>query len=790
MDSFIAVAHRSLLRRAAFVMVTVAALCAAGPAGAQTQTVDQRLDSVTVFGQAGATGKARGVVQTPMLEQVYYSANPLTPNVEIPLQGTHTLRACQNTGTRGLYCLDYDPDTAASVVLRWQNPDKAPMPATEVSCDDLGLVDCTAMTVNLAGHIFLAGQQTANDATSWVLVKLTERIAGNCPGEDDAETDVTWDLSSGDYCGRAYATGRPKIVDVVMVDGTLANGFDGQGPGVLALEGTNQIAFYADRQPLAAPVVYLATQDFNGVLSNGEVLQGLSLLQAPLAGGNPRNFLMTTTSLGRVMGFETGGRKVFYTGLTLSSTTLAVTDPAAGGTSCTAVAPFDLSTSARTRRTFFSSGNCVAGYDPVIASNVNAKVPVTFTKRFSLGVESSLALSGVAVSPGIEIDFIRDRCIDPLPGGCNLIGTDDNSNDIPAAKFARIQLGNDASGWVMYQVTGIPDCRYLDPKPAICTPGTIVDPTNSGDPTKQYLNVTPLMPPEITQAVTLPTQMLLQPDYQARPTSPGRAAYTFDALFGIPEFGLSYRDTFDGLFDVFDLMGSALGCGGGTLGANAKSAPAWDAIVNISELAPTVGGPVAKAFPEGNPPQVVPREFVSMLLNADCTNPTKLAGTRGSGFFYGLQRAPQAKDAQGNWIWYDSTFAILMRSLARDFDANLYTYTCRNLDDPDGTLAPVSAADCYQLQKDWVVTYDKLKKCVNATDQPKNSSGSEACSSFETQWAAFRTEVDGVTLQPGALDPQNRSGELWARWLVMDYVYRTQFKTSLKRGGFTNPNLP
>ena len=153
MESFVAFARRTQLRRVAFGMLTVAALCAVGPVRAQT--VDQRLDSVTVFGQAGATGKARGIVQTPMLEQVYYSANPLTPNVEIPLQGTHTLRSCQNTGTRGLYCLDYDPGTGKSVVMRWQNPDKEPTGYIAVRCEDLGLYDCTAMTVNLAGGRYL-----------------------------------------------------------------------------------------------------------------------------------------------------------------------------------------------------------------------------------------------------------------------------------------------------------------------------------------------------------------------------------------------------------------------------------------------------------------------------------------------------------------------------------------------------------------------------------------------------------------------------------------------------------
>jgi hypothetical protein len=794
MDSRVTLPGRGDLRSSVLAVVfTVLTLCATPPAAAQA--VDQRLDSLTTFGQQGATGKVRGVVQTPALEQVYYSADPEFPTVEIPLQGTHTFRSCQNTGTQGLYCLDHDPLAGASRVLRWQNPDKVPTMQVEVTCADLGLVDCTAITVDLAGHIFLAGQQVAGNATSYALYKLIERVGdpASCPGQDGAEPDVAWiTVGSGKYCARAYATNRPRIQDLVMVDGTQAAGFQGQGPGVLALEETKQVTFYADRQPLAAPVVFLPTSKWNNLFSGSETPQGISLLQVPTT--NPvRNFILATTSTGRVLGYEipwSGNKKAFYTGLTLDSTTLAVTAPSVGAATCTAAAPFDVSTSARTRRTFFSSGTCVAGYDPAVASNANAKVPVTFTKRFSLGVEAGFALAGVAVSPGIEIDFVRDRCIDPLPGGCNLIGNDDNNNTIPAAKFARIQLGSEASGWVMYQVTGIPDCRYLVPKPAICTPATIVDPTGSGDPVRQYLNVTPLLPPEVTQAVTLPARMLVQPEYQARPTSAGRAPYTFDALFGIPEVGLSYRDTFDGLFDVFDLMGSALGCGGGTLNANATSAPTWDVVVNISELAPTVGGPIASTFPAGNPPAAVPREFTSMLLNADCTNPTRLAGTRGSGFFYGLQRAPQARNAQGNWIWYDSTFAILMRSLARDFDANLYTYTCRNLDAPTGSPAPVDAATCNQLQKDWVVTYDKLRKCVDATDLPKNSAGSEACNSFETQFAPFKLKVNAVTLQLDAPDPQNRVGELKARLAVLEYVYFTQFKTSLKRGGFTNPNTP
>jgi hypothetical protein len=799
MGSRVAIPGRSLLHPSVLAVVfTVVTLCATSPAVAQAVVVDQRLDSLTVFGRAGAAAKARGIVQTPVLEQVYYSADPLVPTVEIPLQGTHAFRSCQNTGPRGLYCLDHDKGTGAATVLRWPDPDRNPLPQAEFACADLGLSDCTALAVNLAGHVFVAGRQKSghskSGSTSDSLYKLVER-AGNplaCPGEVDAEPGAAWiTVGSGKYCARAYATKRPRILQLVMVDGAQADGFQGQGPGVLALEDGGQVAFYADRQPLAAPVVHADASKWSYVLDKKESLQGISLLQVSTA--DPvRNFILATSSSGRVLGYEipwSGSRKPFHTGLTLNWKTLAVTAPEVGAPSCSASEPFDVATSARTSRTYFSAGTCVAGFDPVVDSHVNAKVPVTFTKGFGVGVEAGFTLAGVVVSPGVEIDFIRDGCIDPLPGGCNLIATDNNGNQVPAAKFAGIGLGSDASGWVMYQVTGIPDCRYLDPKPAICTPATIVDPTESGDPTRQYLNVTPLMPAEIARAVTLPARMLVQPDYHARPTSPGRAPYTFDALFGIPETGLVYRGTFDAIFDIADLMGSALGCGGGQLPANATSAPSWDVVVNISELAPTVGGPIASTFPAGSPPAVVPREFVSMLLDVDCTNPTRLAGTRGSGFFYGLQRAPQARSTQG-WIWHDSTFAILLRSLARDFDANLYTYTCANLDAPAGSPAPVSAATCKDLQKDWVVTYPKLLKCAAATDKPKQSSGSEQCNAFETQFAKFKRKVQAVTLQLGAPDPQNRVGELKARLAVLEYVYFTQFKTSLKPGGFTNPNTP
>jgi hypothetical protein len=789
MDSFVADLRRIMLRPTVVAVAGVAALCATETVRAQA---DQRLDGVVVF---GAT-QAQGVVQTPVLKKVHYTSDPVTGMPAAPIAGTHALKSCQGTGTRGLYCVDHDAGNSKYAVLRWKDPDNSTVVQEEIDCDQLGLDSCTALAVTLKGHIFVAGQKTATNPNSYSLFKLIEKVGtGHCPGEDSSESETIdeWNTTADDrYCFREFASNRPRIYDLKMIDGELSGHFMGQGRGVLALEdpAPGQVTFYADRQPLASPIVYVqASQWGNNNLSGGTV-QGLTLLQ--YAGfAEPRNYILVTTSTGKVLGYGipwSNNSSVFDTGLLLNSTSMAVTT----GTACTAGGgSFDLSASARTRRVFFASNTCVAAFDPVLATRSNARVPITFQTK-SFGIASNFSLTGVAVSAGIEIDFVRDGCT--TDAGCTLLKDGGDTNNFDAARFAKIKLvDNGATGWVMYHVTGLLDCRFVSiPRPAICATA-VVNPDGSidtdetagtFDPWEQYLDVEDLLPSEVKDAVELPSQMLLQPDYSA----PESSDYTFAALFGVPEENLTYRDTFDGSFDIVDLIGSSLGCGGGTLPANALSAPKWDVVVNISELAPTVGGPIAVTYPEGNPPENVAREFVSVLLNKGCTNPTSLAGTRGSGFFFGLQRAPQSKDANGNYIWYDSTFALLMRSLARDFDTNLYTYTCRNLDAPAGSLAPLDDATCTQLKKDWVVTYDKLKNCIDATDQPKNSSGAEGCGSAETQWAAFMTYVAGVTLQTGAPDPQNRVGGVKNAALVMDYVYKQLFLTSLKRRGFENPN--
>jgi hypothetical protein len=780
--------------RALPALMALAAVTVAG--GVQAQTVDQVLDSIVVTGPT----KPQGVVQSPTVDKLYYTSTD-AGGESISLSGATNFEACQNIGTVGLFCLG--TTTGGAAVLRWDNPDRNAAPTDVIKCADLGLAGCTAMTVNLAGNVFVAGPKTG--ATTYALVKVSRasQQGGTCSGAWASVANAV--PGARPYCYRQGFAGRPRIYDLTMVDGPLDDAFLGQGAGVLALEDPTpgQITFYPDReQSVVAPVVLVAKNKWGNLLASKETLQGLTLLQDAAASPS-RNFFIVSTSTGKVLGYQIDWSlrgSAFNTGRTLTALSLAPTEPGTCAIPTTG-ASYDLRASARTRRTFFVAGSCIAAYDPVISTGT---APVTFPSKV-FGLASDFTLASVTVSPGIEIDFIRDGC--QSSAGCNVIM---NGTEV-AARLHDIDLDPQVeamkiSGWVVYLVKGLPDCRYIGGNPAICNGAVLAPAGAANDPTRQYLNITKLLPPEITDTVPVCTAlnglqppdclpaMWLQPDYRARKTipapmgMPARVDYTFDALFGIPERGLIYRDTFNAEFDIGDLFGNPaakLGCGmhdpirpplvGG-------EAPPWDVVVNISELAPTVGGPAITA-----------KEYVSVLVNSGCTNPTRLTGGRGSAFVYGLERAPNVVGSPDRW--YDATFALLMRSLARDYDATFTRYACAAGDSdptvPGSNVPPINPTACYNLNKAWVNTYDKLLKCVGATDQPKNSAGSEACTSFETQFEAYKVLAlaDAEVLKNAdSSDRYNRVGEFLARTMVLSYVYYEQFKRSIKAGGFVDPN--
>jgi hypothetical protein len=72
---------------------------------------------------------------------------------------------------------------------------------------------------------------------------------------------------------------------------------------------------------------------------------------------------------------------------------------------------------------------------------------------------------------------------------------------------------------------------------------------------------------------------------------------------------------------------------------------------------------------------------------------------------------------------------------------------------------------------------DKLHKCWDAAQQPKQSSSDQNCQAFDSHLANLQAFLDGVV--PAGKDVANRVGELKARAATMRHVFDTRFMPSL-----------
>ena len=227
------------------VVVTGALLCTAGRA----QAVEQVLDSVDAFGFD--TSNAPAVLEMGFREPPDFK--------RLAIGSAAGLVACQRAADQGLYCID------GNSLRLWPSTDvlvPAAPPATGEVIPDVDLINCrdpalgfdqnpkkpspcTGMTVDLNGAIWLAGRK----ANSHSLGKVIE--SSGSPGQECAEgwtllnrvaqdPPNTIDTPAGQpqyvprFCAREYAPGRPVLVDVTAVDGSVADNYI--APGILGLE--------------------------------------------------------------------------------------------------------------------------------------------------------------------------------------------------------------------------------------------------------------------------------------------------------------------------------------------------------------------------------------------------------------------------------------------------------------------------------------------------------------------------------------------------------------------------
>jgi hypothetical protein len=129
----------------------------------------------------------------------------------------------------------------------------------------------------------------------------------------------------------------------------------------------------------------------------------------------------------------------------------------------------------------------------------------------------------------------------------------------------------------------------------------------------------------------------------------------------------------------------------------------------------------------------------------------------------------------------DDVYARLVVKLFDDLGVLQKQIACQpNVDGP-GSFPLTS---CGGLNTSYDVTWDKLDKCIRATQQPKISLLDQNCRSFEVQFESYRAQVDGLGANP-AFDPANRIGEMQARLGSFWLLYRDRALPSVPPGGFT-----
>jgi len=720
---------------------------------AQAQTTRQTLDRVDAFNS------------TAVLEMAFGDVTRTEDFINLGIVGTN-FSSCKLTATDGIFCLD------GKQVRHWPDTRKPLTFVDRLSCNDpaLGLDTkkantCTGLTVDLSGAIWLAGKK----ANTHSLIKVVAKAAAAaCP-------DNTWKVLSGAlYCAKEFYAGRPLLVDIDPIDGDVGAAFKPcptctAQTGVLGLAERKTAVFFPDPKPAGtiSPIVIASAKDWK--LTGNEQLLSSALLQVT-DGSSVDNFVLVTTTNGRILAKHTDVTGSAFAVFNIPSERAQTSTQCAFGTQ-----HYGIRASSKSGTVYVTDRN----YCQVLALLPDGS---PFTALINAGDGQDLTLStsdasgtyppnGPTLAPGISID-LEDCSVN-----CTLLTNDDG---IVAASLLSVRLaaGSD-SGATLFQIKGIPDCRFAgEPNfptalKTVCdnTPGVIIDPDYVGLPAAQRLNVTPLLPSEVRLLFDnsevppngLPP-LLISRQYRAQ----DRTDFVFEAFFVVTEAGVRFRDTFTAEFDVPVLENVPVSLGCLPVAGNLL---AWDVMTTVSEKFKTIDD-----------------QYVDMLTNTGCTNPTKTEADRLSLLPYNLEISPDTygptilSQIPSVTVGNDAVFARLIQSLYDDLEYVRRELACKQVDSmPIGGPAPLSTSNCTTLANNWLNGKQKLDKCINAAFDPKQSAGDENCQSFVSQLRNYRTSLPATT---SPTDVANRLGELKVRVDVIRHVFDTRFLPSIPASGF------
>jgi hypothetical protein len=751
----------------------------------------QVLDSVDVFGRDATTATST------VLEMAFRDPPPRSaPYAQLNVAGTAIL-ACQRAANQGLYCID------GNLVRSWPNTQQVPFPQQVpdrklFSCSDTVLGfdakkpnPCTSITVDLEGTLWVAGRK----ASSHSLVKVVEKSKlASCASSGSIAT--TWvqlgrvDSGAPLYCAREWAPGRPVLVDVNPIDGEIIDEFTGY-PSILGLEERKTVVLFPDVStttggPARQPIEFASGKSGWSLIGNEQLLSA-TLLQFEDAAGIFQNYVLATTNQGRVLAKKAAKSGQFATGLS-EGPAFPVFKLDSAGCSGAGEQNYAVRVSSQSERVYLSDRFCrnvlalkwvTSGIYPEYCVPATTAGPNAFclvnALEGSSGSQQPVTLltgatsaDGLSVAPGIGID-LRDCGFnaDGTPKTCPWVpdGADPNypDNSFNAAEVSGVRIeSNGKSKMVVFQVRGIPDCRYWTDGPG-CSPGLV-----AGD----RLNITELLPQEIksqypvTGVGSLPA-MWISEKYRGQLNKDGKR--TIDLFFAIPEPGIQFRDTFRISFDVGDLTdGVKWGCGGSTA---SRPDVEWNVVVTGSEKYQVVDG--------------VNLGYVETLVNDGCSNPDGVTSKRFSYYAYNLEVAPDRPDGKHS----DGIYAAMVRSLFDNVRSTQRKTACATdpvfdpyTPPPGGSVQPpIALATCDNLETKWSAADEKLQRCITGSTYPRQSEAVNNCQSFLSQLGQYES---ALPVAPLGQDPANRLGELKARVKVLRYVFQQHFVPSIPPNGF------
>jgi hypothetical protein len=746
------------VRLSAACLASLGCLVLSGTATADTRQV---LDRVAGSSPAGARQMAFDVPpQERPQDSIQYFATPRSATGFV---------ACQLTGRGGLACLD------GREVRYWPNAAKSPETSeTLFSCEDpllgldtkRGVQTCTGLAVDLSGAVWVSGKKQNN---SYSLIKTVPVIPAEMRDVPEAACSTgTTLLSGGKYCkvNDAFASGRPLLQEITAVDGDLGVNFK-YGKGVAGVELRSSIVYFTD--PKSSPKVIASGKSALGLNGKEQVLSA-----ALLRLGSGTFVFLYVTSTGRVLAINDDDSaswvQVFEMLPDRTSSVPPATCPATSGED------FAIATSSKSGRVYVSDRRyCrIVALEARPATNVygfeldNAtEVGASGTRALTLST-GSLNPDSVSVAPGVVLNLAD--CF----GECDYVKNPDGES---AATLRFVKLQNTGrTNMTVFQITGIPDCRYISDDSRCTNTGAVVNPS---DPVAlQKLDVTKLLPKEVTDlfaADELPS-MLITERYRGQAEN----GYVFDAFFGLPEPGVEFKDVFEGEFAVDLLAGKSLGCNDPMPGTTVALATLlqWDVTTTVSERFVTYGN------------EDVGHQ--DTIVNSGCGS-TKVSGSRWSLYAYNLEMNPDTVSDVGDTRYLnkadDAVFAKLVDQLYDD----LYDVQAHQVCGvpPEGDVAPVSGPVCGTLASNWANGRDKLTKCIGASTQPKQSSGDQNCTAFRSQLTNYRSTIEAIPPALPGRDVANRIGELKARARIVEYLFVYRFLPSIPSQGFCeNPHNP